>query len=435
MPREVLTLSLKSIVRLPCSALRAVPSLPFHLPPYNAGISHSAVCLKPVLYLGIKSFRLKHSWSCSHGLATSSDRYHQPIFLFFYHTLITSSTPRKSRARGSPTHPPPLMSTVTQKTSTSRRNLPLDATTLKSPKPNHHLYLNKPLVGNASNVSVNDIVPPSTPTPGLRAHLGQLLPRHALFRAKIVIHQISSVPFVGGEFGVRWKFKSVQAPNAQKQGGLLQRVKSRNGSRIDKGKGREDAGTESLSSQSAPPTYTTASSSSTHASSSVSSRSSETAYSQQQYLSAGAWPSTPSAPSFLDSSNNSSAITLAPPSPSGIPASSTPARGMTPYLKLKDHSVVWSQTLDPILKFDIDRETTQILPNPLKLVVIQRINHEDPHGSPQNPRLGAVYLNLAEYINQGNVERRYLLKESKTNATLKVFHCPLETTLLWLIGH
>jgi len=134
-----------------------------------------------------------------------------------------------------------------------------------------------------------------------------------------------------------------------------------------------------------------------------------------------AWPSAPSAPSFYDSSNNSSAITLAPPSLSAIPVSSTPAGGMTLYLKLKDHSVLWSQTLDPILKFDIDRETTQILPNPLKLVVIQRINHEGPHGSPQNPRLGVVYLNFTEYIIQGNVECRYLLKESKTNATLKVF--------------
>jgi hypothetical protein len=95
---------------------------------------------------------------------------------------------------------------------------------------------------------------------------------------------------------------------------------------------------------------------------------------------------------------------------------------MTPYLKLKDHSVVWSQTLDPILKFDIDRETSQVLPNPVKFVVMQRVIPEDPHGSPQNPRLGAVYLNLAEYINQGNVERRYLLKESKTNATLKVIY-------------
>ena len=42
---------------------------------------------------------------------------------------------------------------------------------------------------------------------------------------------------------------------------------------------------------------------------------------------------------------------------------------------------------------------------------MQRISHEDPHESPQNPRLGAVYLNLAEYIHQGNVERGYLKEE------------------------
>jgi hypothetical protein len=100
---------------------------------------------------------------------------------------------------------------------------------------------------------------------------------------------------------------------------------------------------------------------------------------------------------------------------------------MTPYLKLKDHSVVWSQTLDPILKFEKRPRYFPIL----KLVVIQRINHEDPPGSPQNPRLGAVYLNLAEYINQGNVKDRYLLGGSKTNARLKVFHYSLDI-LPWL---
>ena len=69
---------------------------------------------------------------------------------------------------------------------------------------------------------------------------------------------------------------------------------------------------------------------------------------------------------------------------------------------------------------DIDRETLQVMHNPLKLVVMQRVIPDDPHGPPQNPRLGAVYLNLAEYIDKGVVERRYLLKESKTNAILKV---------------
>jgi len=36
------------------------------------------------------------------------------------------------------------------------------------------------------------------------------------------------------------------------------------------------------------------------------------------------------------------------------------------------------------------------------------------------PRRTAVYLNLAGYINEGNLERRHLLKKSKKNATLNV---------------
>lgn len=50
---------------------------------------------------------------------------------------------------------------------------------------------------------------------------------------------------------------------------------------------------------------------------------------------------------------------------------------------------------------------------------MQRVISGDPD-APQNPRLGAVYLNLAEYADAGSVTRRYLLRESKTNATLKV---------------
>ncbi|PPQ84270.1 hypothetical protein CVT26_011845, partial [Gymnopilus dilepis] len=87
--------------------------------------------------------------------------------------------------------------------------------TLKSPspKPGHHLYLSKPLPGSTTannssiSLSLNDAalaLPPAPHTPsggGLRAHLGHLLPRHTYFRARVTIHQISSVPFVGGEFG------------------------------------------------------------------------------------------------------------------------------------------------------------------------------------------------------------------------------------------
>jgi N-terminal C2 in EEIG1 and EHBP1 proteins len=202
-----------------------------------------------------------------------------------------------------------------------------------------------------------------------RTHLiGHLLPRHANFHARIQIHQISSVPFVSGEFGVRWKFKGVQSSSARKKG-LLGRVKAK-AEINDKGKGRE--------------------------------------------LDASLVSHTTMVP-------DSTLSEL--PDPLTVPICSTLRRGTTPFLKLKDHSVVWSHTLDTLLKFDIDRETSQIHPNPLKLVVMQRIIPDDPDGSPQNPRLGAVYLNLAEYVGKGSVERKYLLKESKTNSVLKVSCC------------
>src|SRR5260221_6246443 len=96
---------------------------------------------------------------------------------------------------------------------------------LKSPKPTD-LFLKKTLIGNnGSSSSINEMPPPPTPT-GLRAQLGHLLPRHAYFRAHVVIHQISSVPFVGGEFAVRWKFKGVHNPQGSKQR-LLGRAKGR----------------------------------------------------------------------------------------------------------------------------------------------------------------------------------------------------------------
>lgn len=134
-----------------------------------------------------------------------------------------------------------------------------------------------------------------------------------------------------------------------------------------------------------------------------------------------------------------------------------PARGMTPYLKLQDHSVVWEHTLDVVVQMDVNRDTTDLLPNELKLVVMQ-VRFHDSHimtlypsfacplmsflrtsltdtmltispftqrvipgdiDAPHNPRLGAVYLNLAEYADVGPITRRYLLSQSKTNATLK----------------
>jgi hypothetical protein len=58
--------------------------------------------------------------------------------------------------------------------------------------------------------------------------------------------------------------------------------------------------------------------------------------------------------------------------------------------------------------------------------ILQRVIPGDPD-APRNPRLGAVSLNLAQYVDAGVVTRRYLLRQSKTNATLKVFLLSIST--------
>lgn len=92
---------------------------------------------------------------------------------------------------------------------------------------------------------------------------------------------------------------------------------------------------------------------------------------------------------------------------------------------------------------DIERsDSALLLPCPLKLVVTQpRDKDKDkedlphPH-KPSNPRLGAVYLDLAQYAEKGEVSRRYLLRESKTNALLKVgvFFCLEYSVVFMSIG-
>ena len=92
---------------------------------------------------------------------------------------------------------------------------------------------------------------------------------------------------------------------------------------------------------------------------------------------------------------------------------------MTQWAPLKAYTVKGEHDVSVVVQMDVHRETGDLLPCELKLVAMQRVVHGDPN-APHQPRLGAVYLNLAEYACQGPVTRRYLLRESKTNATLKV---------------
>ncbi|PPQ92017.1 hypothetical protein CVT25_004874, partial [Psilocybe cyanescens] len=105
---------------------------------------------------------------------------------------------------------------------------------------------------------------------------------------------------------------------------------------------------------------------------------------------------------------------------SSLDSPQTPARGITPFIERDNHAVVWPYTLKALLKLGIDRETAQMSSCPLKLTVLQRVNDGDPWNAPQPFRFGAVYLDLAQYVGHGSVERWYLLRESKTNTTIKL---------------
>ncbi|KAJ8083357.1 hypothetical protein PM082_009229 [Marasmius tenuissimus] len=277
---------------------------------------------------------------------------------------------------------------------------------------------------------------------GFRAHLQHLLPRHAVFHVRVQIHQISSVPLVHGQFGVRWKFRRVKSSAGSPV--TLDKLTTRksdvqagsaSSKRDWKGKGKAaavdedgslDSGDNSLASsfvsiydqipsvvvsrtgesastnssvQSTPLLSTTAS----HESSRASFASTSSNGSHEQ-------PS--SIPATTESSPKSQSKTTKP--------TYSPARGITPYYKLTDHAVTWEHTLNVLVKMDIDRETSALESNVLKLSVMQRVVSGDPD-APQNPRLGAVYLDLAQYAGVGEaVTRRYLLRKSKTNATLKL---------------
>ncbi|QRV84861.1 N-terminal C2 in EEIG1 and EHBP1 proteins [Ceratobasidium sp. AG-Ba] len=84
-----------------------------------------------------------------------------------------------------------------------------------------------------------------------------------------------------------------------------------------------------------------------------------------------------------------------------------------------------SPTLDPTVtrevaaNMGIAKETKGLSPCELKLIVEQVPQHHE-HLVKAKTTLGVVRLNLAEYVGKGSVTRRYLLRDSKTNATLKL---------------
>ncbi|KAJ6577206.1 N-terminal C2 in EEIG1 and EHBP1 proteins-domain-containing protein [Mycena capillaripes] len=214
-----------------------------------------------------------------------------------------------------------------------------------------------------------DASAPAAPT-GLRAQLHHLLPRHALFHVRITIHQLASVPLVHGEFGARWKFKNTHKFKGKGKAKAPEPEHDGDGDSF----GSADTSTEE--------------------------------------------PHTSVAPSNSHSASSSSVLDA---------QASTSARGQTPWVPLRDHSVTWEQPLSAVVQMNIERDTHYLLPHPFKLTVVQRVVAHDPD-APSNPRLGTVEVDLAEYVDsvplsaapKGVVTRRYLLRDSKTNATLRL---------------
>ncbi|KAJ7274529.1 N-terminal C2 in EEIG1 and EHBP1 proteins-domain-containing protein [Mycena haematopus] len=215
----------------------------------------------------------------------------------------------------------------------------------------------------------NGDVPAPHPT-GLRAQLHHLIPRHVLFHVRITIHQLASVPLVHGEFGARWKFKNTHKVKEKAKAKAAPEREHDDGDSL----GSADTSTEE--------------------------------------------PQMPSSSHLASSSTTVG---------SEDRQTNTSRSGHTGWLPLKDHSVTWDQSLSAVVQMSIERNTHRLLPHPFKLTVLQRVIAHDPD-APHNPRLGTVEIDLAEYVDsvpaaspsKGVVTRRYLLRDSKTNATLRL---------------
>ncbi|KAI8989234.1 N-terminal C2 in EEIG1 and EHBP1 proteins-domain-containing protein [Trametes punicea] len=246
---------------------------------------------------------------------------------------------------------------------------------------------------------------------GLRSQLGHLIPKHALFQVHLHIDQLSNLPLMSGQFAVRWKFKNVQSGSS-----LLSKMKGHR-SWSGQSKPRDARAAEDASG--------TGTGTGTEEGEQEDDADHDSIHEAADHASYHRPPQ-----SALGHDSNHSFEPVHPPSaPTPIindhPSSSTSlqlrseARGMTPWAKLHSYNVKWDHSVNVVVQMDVHRESRDLLPNELKLVVMQRVIPGDPD-SPQQPRIGAVYLNLAEYADAGKVTRRYLLRQSKTNATLKL---------------
>lgn len=223
-------------------------------------------------------------------------------------------------------------------------------------------------------------VRPSTPTehspsavsspsagPSLRSHLFNILPKHALFKVKLHIRQISNVPLLGGEFAVKWRFRNVQSPSSN-HNGLLSKMKANSSTMTIRGK-MKDYFPDSQDSSITELGYSWMGNSTTGRNTPDSS-------------------SSPDCPSPVGTKSSSSSFSVI--SPNGtpslaqvMPGTHSDSRGVTPWTELSDHTATWDHHVTLVVRMDVDRETFDLHASELKLTVLQVLcpSHLPSHGA------------------------------------------------------
>jgi hypothetical protein len=193
--------------------------------------------------------------------------------------------------------------------------------------------------------------------PSLRSHFFNILPKHALFKVKLHIRQISNVPLLGGDFAVKWRFRNAQSPGGN-HSGLLSMMKANSSATTMtlKGKAKDYFPDNDVSSivQSTYP----------WASNDVSNRGIPDPGSSSDYPSPTGTKSTSSSFSVASPSGMSS-LTLA------APGAHSDSRGITSWTELSDHSATWDHHVTLFVRMDVERETLDLHASELKLTVLQ----------------------------------------------------------------
>lgn len=182
----------------------------------------------------------------------------------------------------------------------------------------------------------------SAPPPqghGIRAQIGSLIPKHALFQVHVHIDQLSNVPLIHGQFAVRWKFK-----NAQSGSGLLSKMKARRafsgkgrGKALDDESGEEEEEDDSMHDDASRPV------------SPLSTRG------HDDY----GLDHPPRGPTPVVGMQRTSS------------QGNSESRGATRWAPLQSYNVKWDHSVSVVVQMDVHRETSDLLPNELKLVVMQ----------------------------------------------------------------